>query len=456
MELSENKITEYVQRIVASRTRLLCNNGFYGLLLMNMKFALDENIETACTDGEKTYFSPAFLDEISDKELDFVLMHEVLHVVLQHCTRTGDRNNEIFNIACDIVVNSNILYSNDMDERCISLKDCGVLMHQTPNGEEGYLYTAEQVYDMLIDEFKDFKSKVKKDFSESSNQKSSKSSSSNHGKKGDGKSSTKKGYGSNSNGKSGGNDSESRFEETFDYKVCDNHDYWGRYDEASQIFEDWNQRFKNACESMHNRGDSAGRLPVFAERLLQELKKPQIDWRLLLNDFIQEDICDYSFSPPDKRFQDSNFILPDFNEPSEIVKNILFCVDTSGSISLSDLTMAFSEIKGAIEQFGGKLQGKLAFFDASVKEPIRDFDDVASLLQIRPVGGGGTDFNSVFRFIKNKMINDLPSAIIILTDGVADFPAQENALGIPVLWVINNERITPPWGKIARIKVKNR
>ena len=32
------------------------------------------------------------------------------------------------------------------------------------------------------------------------------------------------------------------------------------------------------------------------------------------------------------------------------------------------------------------------------------------------------------------------------------FPPEGEAMGIPVLWVINNGRITPPWGKIARIQ----
>ena len=119
MELSESKINEYMHRILAARTRLLCTNGFYGLLLMHMKFALDDTIDTAATDGEKTYFSPVFLNSISDKELDFVLMHEVLHVVLQHCSRYEGRDKFLFNIACDIVVNSNILHSNGMDEKSI-------------------------------------------------------------------------------------------------------------------------------------------------------------------------------------------------------------------------------------------------------------------------------------------------------------------------------------------------
>lgn len=43
--------------------------------------------------------------------------------------------------------------------------------------------------------------------------------------------------------------------------------------------------------------------------------------------------------------------------------------------------------------------------------------------------------------------------IIILTDGIAPFPQEKLAGGIPVLWLLNNEKANPPWGKVARIKV---
>ena len=51
------------------------------------------------------------------------------------------------------------------------------------------------------------------------------------------------------------------------------------------------------------------------------------------------------------------------------------------------------------------------------------------------------------------MEDDPPISIVILTDGFAKFPREEMSNGIPVLWIIDNEDVTPPWGKIARIKV---
>ena len=48
-----------------------------------------------------------------------------------------------------------------------------------------------------------------------------------------------------------------------------------------------------------------------------------------------------------------------------------------------------------------------------------------------------------------------PASIIILTDGYAAMPPKEAAMGIPVLWIINNEKVTPKWGRVARIKIED-
>ena len=66
MVVSDEKKNEYVKRILISRMRILCNNGFYGLLLMHMAFSLDENCRTVATDGKRIVFSPDFLDKLND------------------------------------------------------------------------------------------------------------------------------------------------------------------------------------------------------------------------------------------------------------------------------------------------------------------------------------------------------------------------------------------------------
>ena len=197
-----------------------------------------------------------------------------------------------------------------------------------------------------------------------------------------------------------------------------------------------------------------GGVPPIIERQLYELKNPQTDWRILLDDFIQEEICDYSFNPPDRRFSETEFFLPDYNDKDYEVADILFMIDTSGSINDRMLSVAYTEIKSAIDQFDGKLQGWLGFFDSDVVEP-KPFSGNEDFSKIKAYGGGGTSFKMIFDYVNSQMQDKLPKSIVILTDGLCEFPDQSVTNGIPVLWIINNDFITPPWGKVARIKMYN-
>ena len=418
MALSEEKIRKYIQRLLLSRMRILCNHGFYGLLLMHMVYSIDEKLETACTDGIRITFGTDFLDSITDGELDFVMMHEILHVVLQHCLRGEDRDNETFNIACDIVVNSNILLENNMKSSSITIKNYGESMHIAPDGKEGYEYTAEQVYDMLP------KQEKKKSQSKSSGVAKGRA----------------RQQATNENHKP-----EWRW---------DDHSRWGMYEEDAALRDVWVKRFEDAAQAIEIRdpSNSRGLLPRFAQRILGELRKPQTDWRTILNDFIQEEVADYSFSPPDRRFDDFPFFLPDFNGKEDIMEDILFMIDTSASMSDAMITAAYSEVKGAIDQFDGKLKGWLGFFDAAIIKP-KPFSSEEEFSIIRPAGGGGTDFQIIFEYVHKHMQYKLPASIIILTDGYAPFPQEKLSMNIPVLWLINNNDVDPPWGKVARITV---
>lgn len=427
MAVSEERKREYTKRLMLSKMRVLMNHGFFGLLLSHMHFSLDEKVETACTDGQSIIFGTGFLDELSDSEVDFILMHEIMHVVLQHCFRDGKRNRYVFNVACDIVVNSLIMQECGDDPGAITLRKYGESMHVAPDGKEGREYTAEQVYEMLEKKYKLNRPEDKND----------------------------PGNGFDSDGEDNGTDNPTGDEDVFTW---DDHTKWdgdGDDEARKALKEEWDSHIRAAMESLEIRESSTGMggAPLFAKRMLKAMdEEGQTDWRTILNEFIQEELCDYSFSPPDRRFSDSPFFLPDFNEKDEKVQNIWFLVDTSGSIGDKAMTAAYNEIKSAIEQFGGALEGYLSFTEATVTDPI-PFTSVEELLAIKPRGGGGNDFSAIFRYMKKNMMDDPPSYIIIITDGYDRFPKESDAMGIPVLWIINNQKVTPPWGKVARITV---
>ncbi len=445
--ITDDKVKEYVKRLILARMHILNTHGFFGLLLMHAQFALDFEIETAATDGDKIYFSPKFMDSLTNEELEFVLMHEIMHIAFGHYLRQGNKDHFLFNVACDIVVNSNILQSNNWDLKSITLYKWGESMHLTPDKEEGCEYTAEQVYEMLLNNASNMNidSNITMQGSGSPSMQDSDSSIENN-------------KNSSSKNNKDGNSKDKNKKSTSKNSGWDNHDKWkDSGEELSQEERDknavWENRIRNACEAVQIRKENTGvgDVPLLAERKLKELKEAQIDWREILSSFIQEEVNDYSFSPPDKRYYDSSFFMPDFNDAEISVKNILFMIDTSGSMSDEMITQAYSEIKGAIDQFDGKLQGFLGFFEFEVVDPVPFYDE-ESFKIIKPKGGGGTSFDCIFDYVKKEMIDDLPQSIVILTDGGADFPNESKSLQIPVLWIINNEVVTPPWGKVARIK----
>ena len=227
MALSEERIRGCVQRLLLSRMRILCNHGFFGLLLMHMRYAVDENEETASTDGERITFGVDFLEDLSDGELDFVMMHEIMHVALQHCFRGADCDDHMFNIACDIVVNSNLLLENRMRISSITLAKYGESMHLTPDGKEGYECTAEQVYGMLLAA---------------------------SGAKGDG--------GGNRLGQGEGYADPSG--------EWDDHSRWGDGENADAMRDAWAKHVRDAAQAMEIRDPSnaRGMLPLLAQRLL--------------------------------------------------------------------------------------------------------------------------------------------------------------------------------------------
>ena len=410
-------------------------------------------------------FSPDFLDTLSDRELDFVLMHEIVHIALRHYDRIGGFDNEKFNIACDIVVNSNILLSENMDKSAITLGAYGESMHLAPDGSEEYNYTVEQLYSLLP---------VTVSADESDEQGNNSGSSDGDSDNGiDGNSDDDNGNDSDDDDDNDGNGnsdnqgkpkSKSRKSGKKSGKSndCadkngnwDDHSHWNEHKTDNELLKDlWVKHIKDAGEAISVRDSITcrGTLPMFAKRILKELRQPQTDWRTILDEFVEEEISDYSFTPPDRRFSDSPFFLPDFNEKDDKVEKILFMIDASGSMSDKEITAAYSEIKGAIDQFGGKLSGWLGFFDADIIEPV-PFSDEDEFRKIEAAGGGGTDFGIIFQYVKEYMSDDLPVSIIILTDGCAPFPDESAAMNIPVLWLLNNEEVEPPWGKVARIRV---
>lgn len=383
--LSDREIRTKLTRI---RNQILLSYPFYGSLLMRMRFSLAD-CETACTDMKRILWDRAFISRLGDQEAEFVMLHEILHCCLLHCLRGQGMIDDWYNIAADIVVNSNILSAMGLGEFIV---DGSPVMHLAPDGKEGREYTAEQVYEQILKHARE-------------------------------------------------------------QLVCanydgwlDSHSIWKEIRHTELMQELWKESMRQAAKQAGNA------TPSLIRQILDIEEKGQLDWRKILQEYIRVHFerFDYSFLPTDRRFSDSDFLMPAFNEmETEKVENIWFVADTSGSISDEMLTQMFIEIREALDQFE-HLSGLLSFFDVKVTEPVL-FESVDELLDMKPIGRGGTSFHAIFEYMKEHMIEKLPTAVIILTDGCASFPEEEAALGVPVLWIILGSEKEVPWGEYVNL-----
>ena len=694
MEYSKENINNLTKKIYNSRLRLLTNHPFFGVLVLDLLFALDDKIRTFSTDGKTIYFNPNYLSKLSDYELDFCLLHEIMHIILKHPFKKSNYSDKnIYHAACDIVVNSNII--NSLSPFFSNLTIQGhIIPHTSPDGKEGYLCSVQEIYDLLIKKQRKKDKKINKNksiddgFQNDDNDDNSKSqttpmqaytvpifkfastytgdiylksgtSKDYHRNYGFSKNeeitkdktnqtiinylkfinekrhsifyeflnpdfkekltpsylldSQLNNYNSDSgeglfefiyqplkydmlinlnNYKNKNILDDSIYKKYLDVpyelkiyfsniikkyninisdpdiifkirtfiKECAKYDVTNlsysspkdkdfilyfmeeskrgvcyhfataatmfyRYigipsrlavgyhidsvakteciaykeqshawteiylenigwviidptpsltgenssssnEDSDDSFDDdnkWNtlddeeQRFREneidqkvlEANEIHSSSKTQGNLPNHIKLMIKKLTTPQLDWRVYLNNFIQENIVDYSFCPPDTRFSDTDFILPSFSETDEEVKNILFMIDCSGSMSDKDIALCFSELQGAIEQFNGKISGHVGFFDSHIQN-VSPFDGDTDVLNLKPAGRGGTSFMCIFEYLKSLPEEEYPVSLIILTDGYASFP-KKDIIDIPVLWIINNDSVTPPWGNVTRI-----
>lgn len=427
--MTEKRIEKLKNLIEESRARLLECNPSFAILLMYLRFVAVPGMKKMSTNGITIFFNPQFVEKLRWNELDYVLCHQIMHIVLDHTEVASSLGADLedYHFACDIYINDNLDSAGFPLERFTHL---GALSCEIPWKKEFKVTdkTETEIYKALPLSLSFFDEKTRNRY------------------------------------------------------LVDSHDFWdGSYTTKKEdaIIIDF-PKLESVTEldvqKQEGNASSVGKgnpiddgLKAYVYSALKttqdwygkgyqnalarawgKRKKPSLDWRKLLIEFLQEEINDYSFMPPDRRYDDMPFFLPDFNEKDYVIKEILFMVDTSGSVTEQQLTAAYSEMCSVIEQFNGKISGKLAFFDSEVY-PAIEFQSVKDILEIAPLGGGGTSFDIIFDYVKEDRNNKKPSCIIIFTDGEADYPDKRKAMGIPVFWIINNNENTPPWGRVARL-----
>ncbi|WP_304391768.1 VWA-like domain-containing protein [uncultured Allobaculum sp.] len=541
------------RRLTLARRSLLGKTPFYGRLLLRTPFAFAP-CKTAMTNMEQILFDPEFVDEIDDEQLEFVLLHEILHCALGHPLRAGTMNFDLFQIACDIVVNSVAL--EELHLHTILFENQPV-MCIAPDGLPGRVHTAEEVYKQLLDQLpKDFDSQSSSDSgltpededsqteqtgragksdneesqkgtsdemdqtidrnnqteddqpeddqavqNESRPEENSSSKEESEEDEEDSSSDPKQNVSSsilsvrkpnlgnrkesnlqNSNPELSNSSRKSEiqeeleeeepsalqpfqhntpeipsevesttrkpvmhqndpFMEVFDHPAVDSHDAWKEIEDFSSLEIQWSKAIEEEAELARQTGSLPGTMERYIKALEDEGK---VDWLTILSQLFHHNIADYSFSRPDRRMK-GPAILPGYLDDlsGNAVENIWVVVDVSGSVFEWELEEFINEIRSMIQQIDS-VEGYISFFDIFLSRPIpfSKYEDI-EFLSVR--GGGGTSFEPIFDRM-NELFEQLPAMILIFTDGYAQFPPEEMAQGIPVVWLITSPTIEAPWG----------
>ena len=388
------------ERLVTARIGLLLRHSFFGNLATRMTLTnADEWCSTAATDGLKFYYNSRFIMMLKPKEVEFLVGHEVLHVVYDHMDRRGTRDPQIWNIADDYAVNADL--KRHKVGQFITTVPC--LYEQKYDGK-----AAEEIYDDLMKNVQkiDINSLIDQmidDHLEGDNE----------------------GEGEGQDGDDEGKGKRPQMSP----------------EERERARQEIKQAIINAAQSAE-----AGSLPKGVERLIRNATNPVMPWRELIQTNLTSAIrTDYSWMRPSRRSWHMDAIMPGMTPGEEI--DVVVAIDMSGSISNRQAQAFLGEIGGMMDAFDG-YKVHVFCFDTETYNP-QDFtsENMDSIDGYEPMGGGGTDFDAIFEYLKS--IGNVPKRLICFTDG---YPCGSwgDADYCDTTWIIHGDPDPhPPFGQFA-------
>ena len=376
------------ERITQSRVRLLLTKPFFGTLATRLRLSEVKHIPTAGTDGRKLYFNRDFINRLDDKELDFLVGHEVLHCVFDHMELRGDRDPQLYNIAADFNINMTLVEQNigtvigkdklNGGEACLDWKYRGM--------------NSYEIYDQLVQDGHNGNSM---DY---------------HFELGEA------GEGQGTGGKPLRSMTES---------------------ERKALADEIKQAVINAAQQ------AGPEVPENIRRMISDLVAPKMDWREILRTTLESSIkSDFTFMRPSKR--SGEVIFPGMKRDEEL--DITVALDTSGSISPDMIRNFLSEVQGIMGQYSSYKINLLQFDTGVYGFDTFTADDGRDLSQYEINGGGGTDFDAVYKFMEENDIH--PDQLVMFTDGYP-FGSWGNKHYCDTLFVIHGDStkgIQSPFG----------
>jgi predicted metal-dependent peptidase len=375
-----------------------------------------KDIPTAATDGVGILINPEFFFKLNLYERVFVLAHEIMHAILNHCilgwnlaqrgkVRYSDGKElpyeqTIMNIAMDLVINDVLV-----DGKIGTMPQVGAHDPKVATHADSFLDAYRKIFEQA--------------------------------KKG--------GKGGKGDGKSG-----------FEGKGFDDHLAPGQSQgkdpsqaKSERNEAEWNTNIAAAAQAARVQG----KLPAGLDRLLKELLEPAVDWREKIQALFARRLGNGSY---DWRRPDRRLIVRDIYSPGRSgfgSECVVVGADTSGSIGERELSMFFAEVSGILEDVRPK-RLFLVWCDAQVHR-VDELNDPSDLNTVRckgAPGGGGTSFVPVFDWIAKQGLS--VDALVYLTDGMGTFP--DKAPNYPVIWGNIYPQSKYPFGDVVDIPVQSK
>jgi len=392
---------EVREKLITARVGLLLRASFFGNLATRLKLVnADEWCGTAATDGRNFYYNSRFINLLKPKEVEFLFGHEVLHCVYDHFGRRGDRDPMLFNVANDYAVNGD-LKKHRVGEFITSVPCLYDSKYEGMSSEEIYddLYENAEKINLsdLIDKLLDDHMEGEGD-----------SDSDEDGDEKDGK------------GKKPKLSAEER------QKIRD--------------------EIKEAVLAAAAASDGAGNLPAGVRRLIQDMTAPKMNWRELLRMQLESTIkSDFTWMKASRRGWHMDAVMPGMKNDELI--DIAIGIDASGSIDNQMLRDFLAETQGIMDQFSA-YKIHIFTFDTRVYNPAQyDSDNLDTICDYEVQGGGGTDFDAIFNYLKEEQIE--PKRLVVFTDGYP-FGSWGDENYADTVWIIHgNTTVVPPWGQYS-------
>ena len=368
---------EVMDRIITARIGLLLRHPFFGNMATRLRIvAADEWLGTAAVDGRNLYYNTQFFNAMNNKEIEFVVAHEILHMVFDHMGRRDDRDPVIYNISADYIVNNTLV--RDRIGTIPSIVKC----YQDFKYEG---WTSEEVYDDVYEQAEQNGKEFLKQLGEMLDE--------------------------HLDADGDGGESDGDMSEDINGNSTSKSQPKYSKEEAKQIKDEIKENMISAAQSA-----GAGNVPGAVARMIKELTEPKMNWREIIRQSIQSTIrSDYTFSRPSRKGQMSGAILPSMDFEQTI--DVAVCIDMSGSIGEVQGKDFLGEVKGIMEEFPD-YNIKVWCFDTQVYNE-DDFaaNDGKDLLDYELMGGGGTDFMANWTYMKEQ--DYVPKKLIMFTDGYA-------------------------------------